>query len=124
MEAAIQAKRARRRRRRLTLNFITANSPALPNRNKVAFKIPANSMKIKAEPNSNRNTNTVLPFSLAGLQLRAKNHESQLALSAPRSVLRDTNHKSRYTEASICARPQSNSRTSRAIIQAPKGKVA
>jgi hypothetical protein len=35
-----------------------------------------------------------------------------------------TTHKSRYTEASICARPQSNSRTSRAIIKAPKGKVA
>jgi hypothetical protein len=37
----------------------------LSNRNKIAFKIPPNSMKIKVEPNSNRNKNRT-PWRFAG----------------------------------------------------------
>ena len=115
MAAVTQPKRQRRIRRRRTLNFTAANSQQrIPNRNNTAFKIPANSMKINAEPNSNRNKNSMSPFALAGLHSPSTNHKSQV-----------TNHaNSRYNQASICARPQSNSCTSRAIIEAPKGKVA
>lgn len=115
MAAVTQPKRQRRIRRRRTLNFTAANSQQrIPNRNNTAFKIPANSMKINAEPNSNRNKNTMSASALAGLSPRTTGHKSQL-----------TNHaNSRYNQASICALPQSNSCTSRAITKAPKGKVA
>ena len=115
METATPTKSARRTRRRRTLNFTAANSQQhIPNRNNTTFKIPANSMKIKAKPISNRNKNSAAAHLFTGCGSPATNHKSRV-----------TNHaNSRYNQASICALPQSNSCTSRAIIKAPKGKVA
>jgi hypothetical protein len=115
MEAATQANRARRTRRRPTLNFTNVNSQQrIPNRNNTAFKIPANSMKIKAEPNSNRNKNSATAHAFTDHGAPATNHKSRLTNQA----------NSGYNQASICAPPQSNSCTNRAIIKASKGKVA
>lgn len=115
MVAATQTKQPRRVRRCQPLNFTTSNlHQSLSNRNNASFKIPANSMKINAKPNSNRNTDSALALVFTNHRSPATNHNSQLTIP--------TN--SRYNQASICASPQSNRRTSRAIIEAPKGKVA
>lgn len=115
METAPRANRPRRIWRRQTLNFTSSIlQQPLSNRNNASFKVSANSLKTNAKQNSYRNMNSRLAHVFTSGGASATNDKSQL-----------TNHSnSRYNQASICAPPQSNRRTSRAIIKAPKGKVA
>jgi hypothetical protein len=105
MVSATHGGKTRRVSPRRTLGFALPTLGGLSNRNRPAFKNVANSINLNEKVFSNRNSNSSSAHSLATAR-------------EPRI----TSHNSRYTKASIGALRASN--MSRAIIEAPKGKIA